>query len=458
MNEALKDAGDKWLMIGSVSWNKHQQREHARAMANNPTAIIDAITDDELLTHPYPKPPNLYGIAGEVAALAMLESEADPVAVYTTFLVYMGALIGLKAYARVGETKHYPRLFVAIVGNSSRARKGTSLKPVERIIRKTEEVFLNRTKGSSYTPLNFADGGVSSAEGLIFAVRDESEKLDKNKIPEWDGVDDKRLIVIEEELANVLKMAQREGNTLSPILRRAWDGCNLAPMTKNNRLKSSNPHISLLSHITQFELKMSFSQSDCHNGLGNRFLWTCVRRPKKVPLPQQMNDDKVFDLAIRLSALMANYDDERELKLSADAIPAWKKIYHAVSVDDTGLKSTLTARSEAYIIRLSLLFALLDNASEIDTKHLNAALALVTFCNESVAYLFTSPSDDVSGDAEKLLDALDKSAMTQTKVSKLFGRNKNRLELKHLLDELQSMNKIKQTKKAGSRTTIWEKV
>jgi hypothetical protein len=35
---------------------------------------------------------------------------------------------------------------------------------------------------------------------------------------------DRRLLVRESEIASVLKMFQREGNTLSAVLRQAWDG------------------------------------------------------------------------------------------------------------------------------------------------------------------------------------------------------------------------------------------
>ena len=37
------------------------------------------------------------------------------------------------------------------------------------------------------------------------------------------GVKDKRLLVQEGELSQALKVMKREGNTLSPVLRNAWD-------------------------------------------------------------------------------------------------------------------------------------------------------------------------------------------------------------------------------------------
>ena len=42
------------------------------------------------------------------------------------------------------------------------------------------------------------------------------------------GEPDKRLLVVEEEYSVVLKVASREGNTLTEQLRKAWDGASSA--------------------------------------------------------------------------------------------------------------------------------------------------------------------------------------------------------------------------------------
>lgn len=418
--------------------------------------ISSDISDTEQLTHKYPVQPELYGLAGEVADLATLDSEADPMAVYTSLLTAAAALMGSNSFIRIGETKHYPRLFTALVGNSSRARKGTSLKPVERIIRKGEEVYLSHNQDSSR--LNFADGGLSSAEGLIYAIRDESEETDKKGEPLWQAVEDKRILVVEEELANVLKMAQRDGNTLSPLMRKAWDGGNLAPMTKHNQLKATGAHINILSHITHFELKMMLSQSDMYNGLVNRFLWICVRRPKKIPFPQPMDDSKVLQLATQLSDVMQKAQNEQEITLDQAARALWINVYPEISVDDTDLKAVLTARSEAYVIRLALLFCLLDGQQAITPIHINAGIDVVKYSNQSVAYIFTTPCDGVEGDAKKLLDAIPTEGLTQTQVSKVFSGHRKKPELKALLNELQSMGKIQQEKVINSKKIIWKKI
>jgi hypothetical protein len=51
-------------------------------------------------------------------------------------------------------------------------------------------------------------------------------------------VTDKRLLVEEQEFSATLKVATREGNTLTEQLRKAWDGKSLGVMTRSSPLRS----------------------------------------------------------------------------------------------------------------------------------------------------------------------------------------------------------------------------
>ena len=112
--------------------------------------------------------------------------------------------------------------------------------------------------------------GLSSGEGLIWAVRDA---MTKGAETIEAGVDDKRLFVQESEFPSVLKVMAREGNTLSPVIRLAWDTGNLRTLTKNSPAKATDAHISILGHTTQQELLRHL------NDTGGR-----QRFPQPVPL------------------------------------------------------------------------------------------------------------------------------------------------------------------------------
>jgi Toprim domain-containing protein len=74
-----------------------------------------------------------YGVFKEIVELGTRKSEADPAAVLMTALTFASAAIGTKPHMWVGDTRHHARLYSVLVGASSRARKGTSRDPVERI-------------------------------------------------------------------------------------------------------------------------------------------------------------------------------------------------------------------------------------------------------------------------------------------------------------------------------------
>ena len=438
---------DDWL-TNSNQQSKNQQQ---------PLENIDTAN----LAHDYPdfERADFYGIAKEVAELGSEQSEADPVAVYFSFLVAAAAMIGNYRYLLIGDSKHNARLFAALVGASSRARKGTSFKPVERIVRKTEEAY-EKTTDSIKETLAITNGGLSSAEGLIWAVWDEAEETrGKDNKPLWEGVDDKRLLVVEEKLAQVFKVAKREGNTITPLLRKAYDGGTLAPMTKNNRLKATKPHINVLGHITQHELKSVLTGDDVYNGLANRFLWVCVRRTKKMAFPQPMDGDKVLTIAIRLAGTIKwiKQPASSEITLDKAAREYWESQYPIISADRHGAIGAVTARDEAHTVRLALLFCLLDDSNVITTQHIKAAIAVTNYSAASAEFIFTMPTDE-SPDAQKLLTALSEKSLSQTEISHVFGRNKTKSQLSALLTELQTLNKIRKVATEGGKRVMWEKI
>lgn len=425
--------------------------------------LDDAITPNESENFSFPIwDGEFYGIAGEVVALASKNSEVDPVAVYFSFITAMAALIGHKRFIYLGDSRHSGRLFTALVGSTARARKGSSAQPVKRIIKKAEEVYKKGLSGSLdfYTDLEVTDGGLSSAEGLIYKLRDESEEVKgKDATPLWQGVTDKRLMVIEEELATVFKVCQREGNTLSPILRAAWDCAEhkvLEPMTKSNRLKSTNPHINILGHITHSELVKLLDKTEIHNGLINRFLWASVKRKKKIPYPDRMDDSRVYQIAIRISSIMKKTlnSADTEITISQDAQDYWSEKYHEISIDYPGELGSATARNETTAHRLALIFAILDESEIIRVEHYEAAINMVNYSFESCRYLFDKPACETE-DGKKLLSALAARDMTRTEISKLFNNNKPKDFLTALLDNLKAAKRIDSIKVSGKKTETW---
>ncbi len=226
------------------------------------------------------------GVADDITGRVARQSEADPLAILVQFLAAFGSYVGRRAYFPAERDRHYPNLFAVLVGETSKGRKGTSWGQAIR-------VFDGLSPQTDEWLANCVTSGLSSGEGLIHALRDRSTTGAATG-DDASAPTDRRLLVRESEFASVLKMFQREGNTLSAVLRQAWDGETLKVITKHSAEKASGAHISVIGHITREELTRNLSQTEVANGLGNRFLWLCVRRSKLLP---EGGDESLIDLS-----------------------------------------------------------------------------------------------------------------------------------------------------------------
>lgn len=215
-------------------------------------------------------PEALHGLAGEIVKAIDPYTESDPVAVLTNTLTAFGNVVGPIPYFRVENTRHHLNLFIVQTGDTAKGRKGTGWSTPRRMFKEVDREWHDKR----------LTGGLSSGEGLIFAVRDERiEKIpvkehgrvvDYQEVIADHGVDDKRLLLVEEELSQALKVMSREGNILSAIIRQAWDGGNLNPLTKSNPIKATGAHISIIGHITKAELLRHLTATEQSNGFANR--------------------------------------------------------------------------------------------------------------------------------------------------------------------------------------------
>jgi hypothetical protein len=289
--------------------------------------------------------------------------------------------------------------------------------------------------------------GLTSGEGLIASVRDPDPDNQVTAPPGWypeqNKDKDKRRLVVESEFAGVLRVLQREGNKLSPVIRDAWDGNTLNVLTRTDPLRATGAHISIIGHITEQELRRYLSDVEVFNGFGNRFLWVTTRRSKLLPFGGTVDISRAANLRARLEIAIGFANDDKEVPLSADARILWAEYYQDLSVEQPGLFGTMTARAEPLVLRLALIFALLDSSLGIEQVHLKAALAVWRYSEETCRRIF----DGVEGDAPEcqLMAALRKEpkGLTQTEViGKVFQRNKSSLWIANLLSELENKGAI----------------
>jgi Protein of unknown function (DUF3987) len=339
-----------------------------------------------------------YGLAGDVVEQIEPNTEADSVAILIQFLTCAGSIIGNSAYHPIEGTRHHANLFSVLVGESSKARKGTSWDRISGIVRLADDRwYCERTKG-----------GLSSGEGFINEVRDERREWNKKDGREEivdPGVADKRLMVIEPEFAGVLAVVERHGSTLSSLMRKAWDGGILSTMTRNSSLRATGAHISAVGHITVEELRARLTRTDTANGFANRFLFMLVRRSKVLPFGGSALEDRVItDLGDRLKGVLEAAAPIGRVGWTTPAAEAWKTVYPQLSAGQPGLLGAVTSRAEAQCIRLALIYALLEGKSDIELQHIKAALAVWEYAEASAAHIFgASLGDNVADDIMRAL-------------------------------------------------------
>jgi hypothetical protein len=398
----------------------------------DPPPQIGDEQDDRSQTSAYfwPDPPATeayHGLAGEIVGALEPQSEADPVALLSQILVSFGNAIGRSAHFRVESDKHFLNLFADLVGDTSKARKGTSWGRARWLLEMADSEWTGKRILS----------GLSSGQGLIWNVRDlvmgRHKVMGKNKriesIQEYEedpGELDKRILIVEPEFAAVLKQIEQKENILSAIIRQAWETGNLRTLTTGRQqspVKATNAHVSIIGHITIEELRRHLSTTEAASGFGNRFLWLCVRRSKCLPEGGQFVDLSLF--VSRLTEAISFAKSIGELRRDDDARALWHEVYPSLSEAKPGLAGALTARGEAQTMRLACVYALLDMSIVVKAQHLIAALALWEYCERSVRFIFgDSLGDDV---ADEILSELRRRqvGMTRTDISAQFDRHQS---------------------------------
>ncbi|TAK66236.1 MAG: DUF3987 domain-containing protein [Dehalococcoidia bacterium] len=367
-------------------------------------------------------------------------TEADPAALLFQFLTMAGSLIGRGPYVQVGPAQHFANIFVGLVGETSKARKGTSWSWVRQLAYDVDATVANRI-----TP------GLSSGEGLIMEVRDA------NVANKDAGASDKRLLVHEPELTSALAAMNRQGNTLSQMIREAWDTGDLRVLTKNTPLRATGAHISIVGHVTRDELLRTLTRTEAANGFGNRFLWPVARRSKFLADPNIIAAPPLAPLVKGLRQVATFCEGLTAVPRDAAASELWGEAYPRLSEGQPGLLGAMIARAEAQAVRLSLLYALLDQSGVVGERHLRAALAAWNYCEASAHYVFGSAWGDPVTD--ELLQALREAGgegLGRTAIRDLFGRHKSKGELDRALQGLEAARRVRrEDRQTGGRPAEW---
>jgi hypothetical protein len=329
-------------------------------------------------------PGALYGLPGEVATALGESSGADPAAVLVAFLALLGNAAGPQPHAWFGGAEHPARLFAVLVGDAATGRKGTAAGAVERLFAEADPDWADSRLAY----------GIQSGESMIERVAD--------------GSGDCRLMVVETEFARLAETMARTG-TLSTHLRNAWDGRALQRTTARADQRASRPHISLLAMITPEELLRHHRRLSQAGGLESRILY-CYSAPLRDVSPFAANAG-AGHLAARVrqvlevsrDAVMASTDPvsrhlltlrgiqpRTELPVSGQVSAGWGGVKSRLPAAGEGMPG-LHSRAESQVIRLAAAYALAEMSRVIGPEHVEAALAVQSYCARSAEIVFGVP-------------------------------------------------------------------
>jgi hypothetical protein len=413
-------------------------------------SLLDPPSDDdqsagsELLPAPtgWPAPPSpavYHELLGEIVSRIAPNTEADPVAILTQLLVSFGAAVGRGAWFQVEATRHHGNEYMCLVGDSARGRKGSSWDHVRRLIIAADPSLEPRILT-----------GLSSGEGVIWSVRDPTAQDP--------GHTDQRLLVIEPEFAGVLRASSREISTLSPTLRSGWDGRPLAILTRTAPARASTAHITLIGHITQHELRRHTTSLELANGYINRVLLIACRRQRLLPEGGDPDPLRNTSLDRLLAAALRHARTAGQVRLDNHARELWHHAYRRLAAEPHDrIVAQITARAEAHVIRLALLYALTDGERHIRTTHLKAALALQNYAARSAAWALTGATGDPLAEQIHTVLSQRPCGLTRSQISSMLHHNQPAVEIDTALQTLQTAGRATVTRQptGGRPAQLW---
>jgi hypothetical protein len=375
-----------------------------------------------------------YGIAGQIVRKIDPESEAHPAALLVQLLVGMGSIMGRDPFFLTEADKQRTNLFAVIVGESSSGGKGTSWGRIRCILEHVDPTWFGTRMLK----------GMGSGESIISLLKDEEDDAPK----------DKRLFVREGEFATVLQVMGRQSCILGSILRDAWDSEDLQNHCKDQSIRASAPHASLLAHITPTELREKLTNNDAANGFLNRILLVHSARTKS--LPNGGKDLHWDDEIATLQGIKEFAQGIGAIRRSHEANELWCSFYDELKENiPSGLWGKAVTRGCAQVVRLSMIYALMDLSETVEAGHLRAAKAVWDYCHASARWALEE--NRFSKDALSIYAALSTGAKDRTHIVKnVFSGKRTQRQIDAVLKELSEEIDVVILATGGAPKTVYQ--
>lgn len=391
-----------------------------------------------------------FGPLGEISKQHCDQIPLNLLPFHAMLLTVYGSLVGRRAMMRFCCDKHFGILFTAIVGDTG-CGKGTCWNIVRDLAEQIDPSVGSRIATD-----------VASAPGLMGLVRDASSRIEGKRVIKDPGVEDKRMLVVFEEMEILIEGITRKGSTLDKVMNAAWDGKSL----ENNarlREKATDPHLSFICQITGDAFRSVVGTmrrgQGCTNGFFNRFITVAATKERSLPRGGIMPD--VTDLTDKLRKSLESLGpaigrSPTLLTWHESTYEAWDRICEALDREQGALR----ARQKPNIMRVAMLNALSVGARSVMLPHLAAAKAFVLQCSDSAASVYPQGRSTATASLKNRVKAV--ATMTPKKKEDfhagLHRKGYTASELHAALGELVAEGQLAETtvlSKKGDPLTAW---
>jgi len=336
-------------------------------------------------------------------------TEASHAYHFACFVTAVGAALGRTVYIEKAG-RHYPNLFVVLVGKSGGARKGTALH------------FGMHLAQALYQKIGIVKS-LDSREGFLEHLA-ELEKQQEGRA----GVS---AIVYLAELRSLIEKTRMEGlGNIVPMLCDAYD-CpqDLTVHTRKNPISVPFPTVSLCAATTQRWIE-GLQMKDLEGGLGNRIMWVPGEPGRPIANPPARDQRRFSALVRNVRKQIAHWPQKHGTKfsLSPAAEARWEKIYAEIYAhhDEDQLIEILCQRLQNHCLKVALIWAALDGQPVIEQSHLEAAYVFTQFLYDSQWYLFRgfgrSPMAQMDAKIIEIVKRAGPNGVRQRQVKKLLHR------------------------------------
>jgi DNA replicative helicase MCM subunit Mcm2 (Cdc46/Mcm family) len=130
---------------------------------------------------------------------------------------------------------------------------------------------------------------------------------------------------------------------------------------------------------------------------------------------------------------------QKRIFMDHNARRMWDRVYQTLSAGHDGRFGAATSRAEAQVVRLALLYAMLDRSKYIKSEHLAAALTLWRYCEESARLIFGA----LTSEEQKIVNVLAQNPLTQGAIRrKVFGDHRPSAAVARDLARLQELKLV----------------